>query len=413
MAKRKPAAIKPLRGKSSDFSGIVLKAAASGNAAAVRQYLKVNPAWLNQEGPHGRTMLWEAAYKGRTELVRELLKLGSDVAPLGSYYTPMLVEMTPLAMARQAGRTELAELLEANGATDDLYAACHRGDLEAVSEFLTADPEAINRAARPGQDHQWLGFHPIHYAVAGGQQATVKLLVGFGAEVAEHQELLLRWCDWARDKELARYLWQQATGKKSKRKVGRDPTALRGKRKAAKKAVRVPAVDRPDWMGFPPLVEACRGNHNAPDDPERVRKLVERGASINITDHKGKTPLHRASQAGHVNITRLLLKKGAELEATDPTGITPLVEAAHHGRTAVVEILLAEGANLAHLDHRGETPLFAAARGGRDETFAALLAAGADAEMTNKRGHTLAEIVGGARHQTDGRKKILKILKKQ
>ena len=406
------AKIKPLRGKHSDFSGIVLKAAASGNAPAVRQYLKVNPEWLNQEGPHGRTLLWEATYKGRTELVQELIELGAEVSPLGSYYTPMLVELTPLAVARQAGRTELAELLEANGATDDLYAACHRGDLQAVSEFLAADPEAINRAARPDQDHRWLGFHPIHYAVAAGQHAMVKLLVGFGAEVAEHLELLLRWCDWASDNELAKYLQKQAAARKPKKKAKRKSTSESGKKKTAKKAARVPAVDQPDWMGFPPLVEACRGNHNAPDDPERVRRLLKRGANINITDHKGKTPLHRASQAGHVKITRLLLENGAELEPTDPTGSTPLFDAAHHGRTAVVEILLAEGANLSHLDNRGETPLFAAARGGRDKTFAALIEAGADAHMTNRRGHTLAEIVGGARHQTDGRKAILKMLKK-
>jgi ankyrin repeat protein len=107
-----------------------------------------------------------------------------------------------------------------------------------------------------------------------------------------------------------------------------------------------------------------------------------------------------------VKITRLLLENGA----TDPTGRTPLFNAAHHGRTAVVEILLAEGANLSHLDNRGETPLFVAARGGKDETFAALIEAGADAQLTNKRGHSLVEIVGGARHQTDGRKAILKKL---
>ena len=98
--------------------------------------------------------------------MRELIERGAEVSPLGSYYTPMLVELNPLAVARQVGRAGLADLLEENGATDDLYAACHRGDLQAVSDFLAADTEAINRAARPDQDHRWLGFHPIHYAVA-------------------------------------------------------------------------------------------------------------------------------------------------------------------------------------------------------------------------------------------------------
>lgn len=50
--------IKPLTGNAGDFSGIVLKAAARGDSAAVNKYLKANPAWLNLEGPHGRTLLW-------------------------------------------------------------------------------------------------------------------------------------------------------------------------------------------------------------------------------------------------------------------------------------------------------------------------------------------------------------------
>ena len=98
------AKIKPLRGKPGDFSGIVLQAGASGNAPAVRQWLKINPEWLNQDGLTGRTLLWEATYRGRTELLRELIERGAEVSPLGSYYTPMLVELNPLAVARQAGR---------------------------------------------------------------------------------------------------------------------------------------------------------------------------------------------------------------------------------------------------------------------------------------------------------------------
>ena len=60
-----PPEIKPLKGKFSDFSGIVLKAAARGHIEAVHHYLSINPDWLNAEGPHGRTLLWEAAYKNR------------------------------------------------------------------------------------------------------------------------------------------------------------------------------------------------------------------------------------------------------------------------------------------------------------------------------------------------------------
>lgn len=400
-------AIKPLTGNAGDFSGIVLKAAARGHIEAVHHYLSINPQWLNQEGPHGRTLLWEAVYKGRRELVADLISLGANVNPLGSYYTPMLVELSALAVAREAGHTELVELLEGNGAVDDLYAACHRGDLEAINAFLSAAPETVNRPARDTEFHPRMGYHPIHYAVVGRHHGAVKLLVGSGATVAEHLPLLIDWANG--DTSLIKYLKSQSDG------TSRRPTSQRNTRKSATRkspVADVPAIDRPDWMGFPLLVDACRGNHNAPDNPDRVLKLLKRGANVNITDHKQKTPLHRSCQAGFVKITTLLLKHGALLEATDEDDRTPIFDAALHGRTKVVQLLLERSASLSHKDRRGETPLFASARGARVETFEALLEAGADPSLKNNRGKSISEVVGGARAQTASRKQLLKILKR-
>lgn len=396
MAKR-AGKIKPLTGNAGDFSGIVLKAAARGDARAVRHYLKINPGWLNQEGPHGRTLLWEAGYKGRTELVAELIRRGASVCPLGSYYTPMLVELSALAVAREAGRDELAQLLVSHGATDDFYAACHRGDLNAVNEFINRDPECVNRPAREVEHHPRMGFHPIHYAAAGKQLGVARLLVGSGAEIDDHLPLLIDWAEG--DRELTRFFKQHSKAGKA--------TALNAGQRSEKRSVKVPSIDRPDWMGFPPLVDACRGNHNAPDDPERVVELLDRGANVNVIDHKQKTPLHRAGQAGFLKITKLLIKHGANLESVDESGGTPLFDAALHGRTATVELLIEAGADLKHLDARGETPLFAAARRGHHETFLALIDAGADWQHLNNRGKSIFDVVRSARHQTEGRTAIL------
>ncbi len=397
-----PAKIKPLTGKFGDFSGIVLKAAASGNAEAVRHYLEVNPAWLDQEGPHGRTLLWEAAYRGHKELVAELIERGADVNPLGSYYTPMLVELSPLAVARERGDAELMNLLIANGAADDLHSACYRGDLEAIDAFLTEDPDAVNRPARPdAEPHPRMGWNPIHYAAVGGRLGAVRLLVGHGAEVGEHLPLLL---DWAQgNREMIRYLRSQSGARGKTARPSTQP----------KIDPNVPAVDRPDWMGFPLLVDACRGNHNAPDDPGRVRKLLKRGANVNVRDHKQKTPLHRSSQAGFTKITTLLLERGAEMEAADETGRTPLFDAAYHGRAHLVELLLERGANLHHTDRRGETALFAAARRGWQETVEVLLAAGANPAHANAKGKTAADVLGASRTKTPAKERICRRLRSQ
>lgn len=393
--------IKPLTGKVGDFSGIVLKAAARGDAKSVRHYLKINPSWLNQEGPHGRTLLWEAAYKSRTDLVAELIGLGADVNVIGSYYTPLLVELSPLALSMKSGNAELEAMLRKAGARDDLHSACYRGDLVAINAFLSADPEAVNRPARDTEPHPRMGYHPVHYAVVGAHIGALRLLAGEGANVAEHMALLRDWAGGKR--EILKFLKGHASKGNSKGKTRRN-----AKGASKQDRSRVPAIDRPDWMGFPPLVDACRGNHNAPDDPARVKKLLDRGANVNVIDHKKKTPLHRAGQAGFIKITKLLLKNDAELEAVDEKGGTPLFDAAHHGRTDTAKLLLKSGANLDHTDGRGETALFAAARGNHQETFEFLLAAGCDPGHKNTKGKTVADVIGVPRHSTPARVAMLK-----
>ena len=388
--------IKALTGNHGDFSGIVLKAAASGNAAAIRHYLTVNPDWLNQEGPHGRTMLWEAAYKGRTELVAELIELGADVNPLGSYYTPMFVELSAVAVARLAGRKELVSLLEANGASDDLFAACHRGDLVAMVQFLDADPKAVDRPARECDSPGRMGWHPIHYAVVGGHFDAVKLLVERGADIGPHLELLVDWGEHS--PKIVKYVTQRAAeeGFELPNPVAEEPE-----------------VDRPDQWGFPALVDACRGNHNAQDDPVRVQNILDQGANVNITDHKGKTPLHRAGQAGFVEITNLLLDRGADCEIPDNSHATPLFDAVEYGRDAVARLLLDHGANIEHEDERGETPLFIACRKGHVEVARVLLTAGANIMHRNTKGKMASEVIKLSGPKQTEKAEILDLLKER
>lgn len=53
-----------------------------------------------------------------------------------------------------------------------------------------------------------------------------------------------------------------------------------------------------------------------------IEYLLEKKADINLTDHKGRTPLHCAA-GGHPAVTKVLIEHGANLDAIDQEGLTP------------------------------------------------------------------------------------------
>jgi ankyrin repeat protein len=53
---------------------------------------------------------------------------------------------------------------------------------------------------------------------------------------------------------------------------------------------------------------------------DAVRVLLEHGADTTAQDNDGSTPLHLASQEGHVEAARILLEHGAETTAQDNYG---------------------------------------------------------------------------------------------
>ena len=83
-------------------------------------------------------------------------------------------------------------------------------------------------------------------------------------------------------------------------------------------------VDRAEG-GWPPLVFQARGDRGG--NVQRVRDLLDRGADVNVRNHKGQTALHCAAKAGFEPIVALLLERGADVNAKDHKGATPLATA--------------------------------------------------------------------------------------
>ena len=76
-------------------------------------------------------------------------------------------------------------------------------------------------------------------------------------------------------------------------------------------------------------------------DIEKVRKLLQAGANVNLQDKNGETPLYKASRNGYTNIVRLLLDAGANPNIQDNGGQTALMNASMNasmnGHTDIVK----------------------------------------------------------------------------
>jgi len=59
-------------------------------------------------------------------------------------------------------------------------------------------------------------------------------------------------------------------------------------------------------------------------DIRTVMELLSQGEDINEKDDWLRTPLHAASQQGHMEVARLLIENSADIDATDEDKSTPL-----------------------------------------------------------------------------------------
>ncbi|MDE0484131.1 MAG: ankyrin repeat domain-containing protein [Candidatus Poribacteria bacterium] len=359
-----------LTGKQSDFLKIVVAAAGRGDLEAVRQFLEYKPEWLHTIGSHGRTMLWEAAYRGKLEVVKFLVEQGADMNLPGCHLNQHDLEITPYCVARHEGRDEVADYLLQQGAIVDVHTAAYLGDYDTALSLLDNDPNLVNSGYLQSEmlpsgeldsfeyrDTEWAT--PLCYAIVGGNIRIVELLISRGAIIEAHSKLLLDHAVSADRVDIVKLLFENGADPSEAPRIYDDNSEM----SVLLKSHGVPSKDINafDWMGWPPLPYACRGDKG--EHPEAVLRLLKLGADINVQSSKGKTALHCAAKAGFLKVINVLLENGATIDATDNNGETPLYDAIRSTiknrekqRTAL-EALLIKGANPNVKNRRGLTPL--------------------------------------------------------
>ena len=158
----------------------------------------------------------------------------------------------------------------------------------------------------------------------------------------------------------------------------------------------------PDAEQRQQMFAACANN-----DSVALGKLLQHPLQPNVTDRRGRTPLHQAVWQGHVESMQLLIEADANLDQSDTDGATPMFLAAQHGHVDVVRYLAEAGAHIDKGDTDGATPLWIAAQYGHVDVVRCLAEAGAHIDKVDNGGTTPLRIAA-----QDGHVDVVRYLEK-
>ncbi|MCU4670981.1 ankyrin repeat domain-containing protein [Microbacterium fluvii] len=151
---------------------------------------------------------------------------------------------------------------------------------------------------------------------------------------------------------------------------------------------REPLTEHPlsdKWLDFePPLIAAA-----ARGDLDEVRSLLQDGDVVDTTTADGASALHLAASRSHLDVCAALITAGATVDLLDVAGETPLFGALRSGEGVVLRYLIDHGADPfgRETDH-GMLAIHQAASGPNIDALALLLEHGAAIDAQDEDGYT-------------------------
>jgi ankyrin repeat protein len=321
----------------------------------------------------------EAAMRGDTEAVRNLLQSGADVnAAQGDgmtalHWTALNADLETMSVLLYAGAA--TEATTRVGANTPLHLASSRGHAAAVRRLLEAGSKVAAFTTT--------GVQPLHLAAQSGNVDAVAALLDAKADrdgrdtthgrtplvfAASHDRLdavavlLARGADARLATTVIDYQARAAADTEARRARDKIASATTGR--------NIDSTfdpDPPPPGTAPNRVTTGRGVPVDPNDPDTTAGAGRRGSGPRppsdieqIGRQGGFTALHYAARDGFADVARALLDAGLDVNIpTDGDRSTPMVVAIINGQYDLALTFLARGANPNLANDDGVTPLFA------------------------------------------------------
>uniref|UniRef100_A0A0B7BHM0 Uncharacterized protein n=1 Tax=Arion vulgaris TaxID=1028688 RepID=A0A0B7BHM0_9EUPU len=311
-----------------------LTLACAGGHAELVSLLLVKGADIEHRDKKGFTPLILSATAGHVDVVEILLDHNADIEAQSER-----TKDTPLSLACSGGRYEVVELLLNRGANKEhrnvsdytpLSLAASGGYVNIIRLLLNYNAEINSRTGSK------LGISPLMLAAMNGHTAAVKLLLDQGSDINAQIE--------------------------TNRNTALTLACFQGRHEVVSLLVdRKANIEHRAKTGLTPLMEAASGGY-----VEVGRVLLDKGADVNAppVPSSRDTALTIAADKGHYRFVELLLHRGASVDVKNKKGNSPLWLACNGGHSDVVSLLVQADADIDSQDNRKVSCLMAAFRRG-------------------------------------------------